>query len=70
MQLPTQSASVVELQKRHWKVSRVLRFPAVREFYLRRVRWSPRCFAAACGGAPLDGRKFYIAQQARNSSPY
>jgi putative transposase len=32
-------------------------------FKRRGVPWSPSCFAASCGGAPLDILRQYIEQQ-------
>ncbi len=38
--------------------------PRIAKCYWKNVLWSPSYFAASCGGAPLDGIKRYIEQQA------
>jgi putative transposase len=38
--------------------------PQIAKCYWKKVLWSPSYFAASCGGAPLDGIKRYIEQQA------
>jgi len=45
--------------------SRLLRQtrPDTRKRYWKGVLWSPSCFAASCGGAPISIVRQYIAQQ-------
>ena len=38
--------------------------PRITKGYWNHVLWSPSCFAASCGGAPLDRIKRYIEQPA------
>ena len=37
--------------------------------YREGVLWSPSCFAASTGGAPLEKVKQYVQQQRASSSP-
>ena len=45
--------------------SRLLRKerPDTRQCYWKGVLWSPSCFAASCGGAPISVVRQYIEQQ-------
>ena len=38
--------------------------PRIAKCYWKKVLWSPSYFAASCGGAPLEGIKRYLEQQA------